>query len=80
MATQYLAVALTIGFTIATSIPLGQYLSRVFTGGRTWLDPVLVPVERLVLRLVGVDPKTEQDWKSYSRSLLLSNACMWVAA
>jgi K+-transporting ATPase ATPase A chain len=79
MGTEYLAVAFTILFTIATSLLLGRYMFQVFTGGRTLLDPVLVPIERLVLRLVGVDPAEEQDWKRYSISLLVSNVVMWLA-
>ena len=51
MGTEYFAVAFTILFTIATSLPLGRYMFHVFTGQRTLLDPVLVPIERLVLRL-----------------------------
>ncbi len=43
---------------------------QVFSGERTLLDPVLVPIERLVLRLTGVDPNEQQDWKQYSLSLL----------
>ena len=50
MGTEYLAVAFTILFTIATSLLLGRYMFQVFTGQRTLLDPVLVPIERLVLR------------------------------
>jgi K+-transporting ATPase ATPase A chain len=53
--TEYLAVVVTILFTIATSALLGGYMYRVFTGGRTWLDPVLGPIERVVLRVTGVD-------------------------
>ena len=52
---------------------------EVFTGQRTWLDPVLGPIERLVLRLTGVDPDEQQDWKRYSVSLLVSNVFMWLA-
>jgi K+-transporting ATPase ATPase A chain len=52
---------------------------HVFTGQRTFLDPVLVPIERLVLRLTGVDTTQEQDWKQYSLSLLISNVFMWLA-
>ena len=52
---------------------------HVFTGRRTLLDPVLVPIERLVLRLTGVDPDEQQDWKQYSVSLLISNIFMWLA-
>jgi K+-transporting ATPase ATPase A chain len=79
MGTEYVAVGFTILFTIATSVLVGRYLYRVFAGQRTWLDPVLLPVERLVLRLVGVDPADQQDWKRYSFSLLVSNVFMWLA-
>jgi len=79
MATEYVAVGFTILFTIATSVRLGAYMSRVFTAQRTWLDPILGPIERLVLRLTGIDPGRQQDWKQYSVSLLVSNVCMWLA-
>ena len=79
MGTEYLAIAVTIVFTVATSLPLGRYMARVFTGERTMLDPVLVPIERAVLRLVGVDPLVSQDWRQYSVSLLMSNVVMWLA-
>ena len=79
MTTEYIAVAFTVLFTIATSIPLGRYMARVFTGQRTWLDPVLGPLERGVLRLLGVDPAGQQDWRQYGRSLLVSNVVMWLA-
>ena len=79
MGTEYLAVVVTILFTIATSALLGGYMYRVFTGGRTWLDPVLGPIERLVLRATGVDAAERQDWQRYSVSLLVSNVCMWLA-
>jgi K+-transporting ATPase ATPase A chain len=79
MGTEYFAVAFTIVFAIATSLPLGRYMARVFRGERTLLDPVLGPVERLVLRFTGVDPSQNQNWKQYGRSLLISNVLMWLA-
>ncbi len=79
MGTEYMAVGFTILFTIATSGLLGIYMAKVFTGTRTFLDPVFLPIERLVLRLTGIDPARQQDWKAYARSLLLSNVCMWLA-
>jgi potassium-transporting ATPase potassium-binding subunit len=79
MGTEYVAVGFTILVTIATSVPLGWYMFHVFTGRHTWLDPVLVPLERLVLRATGVDPDEQQDWKQYSVSLLVSNVFMWLA-
>jgi len=77
--TEFLAVAFTVALTIATSVPLGRYLARVFTGERTWLDPVLGPIEWSVLRLLGVDSAEQLDWKQYGRSLLVSNVVMWLA-
>jgi K+-transporting ATPase ATPase A chain len=80
MGTEYVAVAFTILFTIATSALLGGYMYRVFSGQRTWLDPIFLPIERLVLRLIGADPNDQQDWKRYAFSLLLSNVFMWIVA
>jgi len=79
MQTEYLAVAFTILFTIATSLPLGRYMARVFQGQRTLLDPVFLPIERLVLHLSGVNANESQDWKQYGRSLVISNVFMWLA-
>jgi K+-transporting ATPase ATPase A chain len=79
MGLEYTAVAVTLLLTIATSLPLGRHMARVFAGERTLLDPILGPIERRVLRLVGVDPGESQDWKQYARSLLVSNAVMWLA-
>jgi len=79
MMLEFLAVTVAILFTIATSIPLGRYMARVFTGERTWLDPVLGPIGRLILRVSGVDPNLQQDWKQYSVSLVVSNIFMWLA-
>jgi K+-transporting ATPase ATPase A chain len=79
MGTELFAVVLTVAILIVTSIPIGVYMARVFSGGKTWLDPIFVPIERLVLRLAMVDPGEEQDWKAYSRSLIVSNIFMWLA-
>ena len=51
--------------------PLGGYMTLVFTGGRTWLSPVLRPVERVVYRAAGVDEAQEQHWLSYALSVML---------
>ncbi|WP_013500901.1 potassium-transporting ATPase subunit KdpA [Rhodopseudomonas palustris] len=56
---------------VALTAPLGAYLTAVFDGRRTWLSPVLVPVERALYRAAGVDPQHEQHWLSYALSLLL---------
>jgi len=51
--------------------PVGGYLARVFAGERTWLDPVLRPLERAIYRLAGVDPAAEMGWKRYAGCFVL---------
>jgi K+-transporting ATPase ATPase A chain len=46
--------------------PVGGYLTRVFAGESTWLDPGLRPLERLIYRLAGIDARHEMDWKEYA--------------
>jgi K+-transporting ATPase ATPase A chain len=78
MGAELLDVVLTILAVVVTSVPVGIYMFRVFAGRRTLLDPIFVPLERLVLRLAGVDAAEPQDWKQYSLTLLVSNVVMWV--
>ena len=58
---------------VAVTRPLGGFMTRVFTGERTWLSPVLRPAERGLYRLAGVDETTEQHWMTYAVSMLLFN-------
>src|SRR5215471_16944228 len=51
--------------------PVGRYLEQVFAREWTFLDPLLVPLERLIHRVVGIDPKSEMDWKRYSLAFVL---------
>src|SRR6187551_466605 len=51
--------------------PLGLYMTRVFSGERTPLSPVLGPLERGLYRLCGVDERTEQGWVVYAVAMLL---------
>lgn len=46
-------------------------MARVFSGERTFLDPLLRPVERLVYRLAGIDENREMRWTEYTVSMLL---------
>jgi len=55
--------------------PLGGYMARVFQGQRTFLDPVLRPVERLLYRAAAVDERQEMDWKQYAVSFVLLSFC-----
>lgn len=63
-----------LAFTLALGFPLGAYLARVWNGGRTWLDPVLRPLERGIYRLSGIDPAQSQTWLGYTVALLAFSA------
>jgi len=65
-------LALYVGLLLLITKPLGLYLLQVLDGkGRTWLDPLLRPVERLTYRLGGIDSQKEQSWKGYTISMLI---------
>ncbi|MBZ9884930.1 potassium-transporting ATPase subunit KdpA [Mesorhizobium sp. CA10] len=53
--------------------PLGFYMHRVFSGDRTVLSPLLVPIERGLYRLAGTSEKEEQHWTVYAAGMLLFN-------
>ena len=54
--------------------PLGVFMTHVFAGERTFLDPILRPLERLIYRLCGIDEKTEMEWKEYTIAMLQFSA------
>src|SRR5258705_3452569 len=51
--------------------PLGVFMTRVFSRDKTFLDPILRPIEKLVYRLTGVDEKREMRWTEYAIAMLL---------
>src|SRR6266498_1076569 len=56
---------------LAVTKPLGIFMTRVFNRERTFLDPVLRPIERLIYRLTGVDERREMRWTEYAWAMLL---------
>jgi len=54
--------------------PIGSYLTLVFERRKTWLDPVVGPIERLLYAATGVDPKEEMRWTEYLVSMLMFSA------
>lgn len=70
-ATALVQIALFIGLLFALTKPLGAYMARVFQGERTWLSPILSPLERAIYRVSGVDPAAEQRWTGYAAASLL---------
>nr|WP_312294870.1 potassium-transporting ATPase subunit KdpA [Brevundimonas diminuta] len=66
-------IALTLGLAVVLGWPIGVYMSRIWNGERTWLDPVLKPVEGLFYRAAGVDPTRSQGWLGYAGALMAFN-------
>jgi len=69
--TDWLQFALYLGILALITKPLGLYLMQVLdANGRTWLDPVVRPFEKITYKLLGVDPQREQGWKQYTFAML----------
>src|SRR6185312_7201342 len=62
----------------ALALPLGGYMAKVYTGKRVFLSPILAGPERLLYGILRVDPKDEQDWKAYAKSLLIFSLAGWL--
>jgi len=67
----WIQIAIVLLTVLALVKPLGLYMAKVFSGERTWLWPVLRPVERAIYRVSGVDETREQSWLTYAVSLLV---------
>jgi K+-transporting ATPase ATPase A chain len=67
----WLQIAVFCAIIIALTEPFGGYMTRVFAGERTFLSPVLRPLERAIYWVCGVEEKTEQHWTIYAAAVLL---------
>jgi potassium-transporting ATPase potassium-binding subunit len=74
----WLQIALYVGVLLLCVKPLGLYMARVFNGERTFLDPILRPVERLIYQVSGVDSRQEQHWTTYTAAMLLFSLASFV--
>jgi K+-transporting ATPase ATPase A chain len=63
-------IAFVLAAVIAAAVPLSAFIARVLAGERTFLTPVLSPVERVFYKLSGVDPAREQSWFVYTVAML----------
>ena len=70
----WLQITLFIALILLLAKPMGSYMTRVFERRRTWLDPVLVPCERLLYKLTGIDPAEEMRWTQYAVAMLVFSA------
>jgi potassium-transporting ATPase potassium-binding subunit len=69
------------GFVVVLTVlalALARYMAAVYTGERTFLDPVFRVPERLLYRVMRVDPAKGQDWKAYAKSLIIFSLAGWL--
>ncbi|NJR51082.1 MAG: potassium-transporting ATPase subunit A [Leptolyngbyaceae cyanobacterium CSU_1_3] len=72
----WIQIALTLMIVVAITPFFGQYMARVFMGQRTFLDPVLNPLDRAIFLLSGMRSREEMTGWQYSRAVLYSNLAM----
>ncbi|MGA2905101.1 MAG: potassium-transporting ATPase subunit KdpA [Candidatus Korobacteraceae bacterium] len=70
-ANGWFQIAIFLALILAVTKPMGVFMARVFSRERTFLDPVMRPVERLLYRLTGVDENHEMRWTEYAAAMLL---------
>jgi K+-transporting ATPase ATPase A chain len=75
----WMQIALYVGLLVLLAKPLGEFMARVYEGERTFLTRGLGGLERLVLRLLGVRPDAESDWRTYGLGVLAFNALGFLA-
>ncbi len=69
----WLQILIFCGIVVLLVKPLGGYMTRVFTGERTLLTPLLRPIERGLYRLAGTSESEEQHWTTYTAAMLFFN-------
>jgi len=74
----WLQIALFIAIILLLANPLGRYMAAVFEHRKTFLDPILVPCERLLYRLTGIRPEQEMRWTEYAICILVFSAATLV--
>jgi K+-transporting ATPase ATPase A chain len=74
----WIQIALTLFIVLAITPFFGSYMAKVFQGQKTWLDPVMRPIEQIIFGLSGVQAREDMTGWQYARSVLYSNFVMLV--
>ena len=70
-------ISLTLALVLAAAYPIGAVMANVFDNRKSFLTPIIGPVERGLYRVAGVDPEAEQKWFEYAISMVaFGGACM----
>jgi potassium-transporting ATPase potassium-binding subunit len=74
----WLTIFLFVTVLTVLAMPLGRYMAAVYTGERTFLDPLFLTPERLFYKVMRVNPEQGQDWKAYAKSLIIFSLAGWL--
>src|SRR5271165_5190321 len=74
----WLTIFLFVTLLTVFALPLGRYMAAVYSGERTFLDPLFLTPERLFHKIMRVDPNKGQDWKAYAKSLIIFSLVGWL--
>ena len=77
MNTEILGVVAQVALMVILAYPLGRYIAKVYKGEKTWSD-FMAPIERVIYKVCGIDPKEEMNWKQFLKALLILNAFWFV--
>ncbi|MEA2642152.1 MAG: potassium-transporting ATPase potassium-binding subunit [Chloroflexota bacterium] len=74
--TNIIQMVIVLALLMAIVVPFGMYMAAVYMGRRTWLDPVLNPVDNVIYRVSGVN-REGMRWPAYVKAMLLTNLVMF---
>ncbi|HSY77777.1 MAG TPA: potassium-transporting ATPase subunit KdpA, partial [Bacteroidia bacterium] len=80
MNTEIIGIIVMFVLMVLFAIPLGRYMGKVYEGERTWLDPVLNPLDKLFYKLGGIKAEKQMTWKENLVAMLLVNFVWFILA
>lgn len=80
MTTEILGIIAMFLITLGLSIPLGNYIAKVYLGQKTILDPIFNPIEKVFYKMSGIDSQKEMNWKQHMVVLLTLNMIWFLLA
>ena len=69
MNTELFGVISIFIISIVLAIPIGRYIANVFTGDKTFLDPIFNPIEKFIFKISGINATEEMNWKQHFNAL-----------
>lgn len=73
MSTEIFGVIAMFVIAVALAIPLGRYIGKIYNGDKTWLDPILNPIDKLFFKASGIKVEKEMTWQQHLMALLTIN-------